>query len=42
MSIEIDDSTLSMLWSQTQDRRLKDPDRQLLAAIAAGELDGDL
>ena len=42
MSIEIDDGAKSMLWSQTQDRRLKDPDRQLLDAIAAGELDEHL
>ena len=42
MSIEIDDGAKSMLWSQTQDRRLKDPDRQLLDAIAAGELDDHL
>src|SRR6478672_344078 len=41
MSVEID-STQSMLWSQTQDRRLKDPERQLLDAIAAGELDEHL
>jgi hypothetical protein len=39
MSIEIDDRAQSMLWSQTHDRRLKDPERQLLDAIAAGELD---
>ncbi len=31
-----------MLWSQTDDRRLKDPERQLLDAIAAGELDQHL
>ena len=42
VSIEIDDSTLSILWSQTQDRPLRDPERQLLAAIAAGELDRGL
>src|SRR2546421_10524917 len=42
MSIEIDDSTQSMLWSQTHDRHLKDPERQLLDAIAAGELDEHL
>ena len=42
MSIEIDDGAKSMLCSQTQDRRLKDPDRQLLDAIAAGELDDHL
>ena len=40
MSIELDDSTQSMLWSQ--DRRLKDPERQLLDAITAGELDEHL
>jgi hypothetical protein len=42
VSIEIDDSAQSMLWSQTQDRRLKDPELQLLDAIAAGELDEHL
>ena len=42
MSIELDDSTQSMLWSQTQVRRLKDPERQLLDAITAGELDEHL
>ena len=42
MSIEIDESMPSMLWSETQDRRLKDPERQLLDAIAAGELDEHL
>jgi hypothetical protein len=42
VSIEIDDSTQSMLWSQTQNRRLKDPKRQLLDAITAGELDNYL
>jgi hypothetical protein len=42
VSIEIDDCAQSMLWSQTQDRRLKDPERQLLDAIAAGELDQHL
>jgi hypothetical protein len=42
VSIEIDDRAQSMLWSRTQDRRLKDPERQLLDAIAAGELDEHL
>ncbi len=42
VSIEIDESMPSMLWSETQDRRLKDPERQLLDAIAAGELDEHL
>lgn len=42
VSIEIDDRAQSMLWPQTQDRRLKDPERQLLDAIAAGELDEHL
>ena len=42
MSIKIDDSTQSMLWPQTQDRRLKDPERRLLDAITAGELDEHL
>jgi len=37
VSIEIDDAQ-SMLWSQTQNCRLKDPERQLLDAITAGEL----
>ena len=31
-----------MLWPQRDDRRLKPPDRQLLDAIAAGELDEHL
>ena len=31
-----------MLWPELEDRRLKDPDRQLLDAIAAGELDEHL
>ncbi len=31
-----------MLWATTEDRRLKDPERQLLDAIAAGELDAHL
>jgi hypothetical protein len=31
VSIELDDNMQSMLWSQTRDRRLKDPERQLLA-----------
>ncbi len=35
-------STASRRWSETQDRRLEDPEGQLLAAIAAGELDEDL
>ena len=42
MSIEIDDSTQSLLWSQTDDRRPKDPERKLLDAITAGELDEHL
>jgi hypothetical protein len=42
VSIEIDDRTQSKLWSQTEDRRLKDPERQLLDAITAGELDEHL
>jgi hypothetical protein len=42
VSIETDDSTQSMLWPQTQDRRLREPDRQLLDAITAGELDEHL
>ncbi len=31
-----------MPWSQTEDRRLKDPERELLDAITAGELDEHL
>lgn len=42
VSIEIDDNTRSMLWPQTEDRRLKDPERQLLDAITVGELDAHL
>lgn len=42
MSIEIDDSTQSLLRSETDDRRLKDPERRLLDAITAGELDAHL
>ena len=42
MSTEIDDGAQSLLWSETDDRRLKDPERRLLDAIAAGELDGHL
>jgi hypothetical protein len=40
--LEIDDSAQSMLWPQAHDRRLKAPERQLLEAIAAGELDEHL
>ena len=32
----------SRLWPEREDRRLKDPERQLLDAIAAGELDAHL
>ena len=35
-------SEASSLWSELDDRRLKDPERQLLDAIAAGELDAHL
>ena len=42
MSVEIDNSTQSMLWSQTHDRRLKDPERQLLDVITAGQHDEHL
>jgi hypothetical protein len=42
VSVEIDDSAQSMLWPQAHDRQLKDPERQLLEAIAAGELDEQL
>jgi hypothetical protein len=41
-SIETDDGEQPMLWSRTQDRRLNDPERQLLDAIAAGALDEHL
>ena len=42
VSFEFEDRAQSMLWPETQDRRLKDPERQLLDAIAAGELDEHL
>jgi hypothetical protein len=42
MSIETDECEQSMLWAQAQDRGLKDPERQLLDAIAAGDLDEHL
>ncbi len=42
VSIETDDNTQSRLWSQMQDRDLKDSERQLLDAITAGELDEHL
>ena len=42
VSIKAEDGMQSALWSQMQDRRLKDPDRQLLDAITAGELDEHL
>ena len=42
VSFETDERARSMLRSQTQDRRLEDPERQLLDAIAAGELDDHL
>ena len=42
MRFETDDRARSILWSQMQDRRLKHPERQLLDAIAAGELDDHL
>jgi hypothetical protein len=42
VSFETDERARSMPWSQTQDRRFKDPERQLLDAIAAGELDDHL
>ena len=32
----------AMLWPDCEDRALKDPERQLLDAIAAGELDEHL
>ncbi len=34
--------TSSMLWPEPEDRRLKEPEEQLLDAIAAGELDQHL
>jgi len=42
VSIEIDDGTQAMLGARTRDRRLKDPERQLLDAITAGALDEHL
>jgi hypothetical protein len=42
MSFETDDSAQSMLWATTEDRLLTDPERQLLDAIAPGELDEHL
>jgi hypothetical protein len=42
VSIKAEDGMQSALWSQMQDRRLEDPDRQLLDAITAGELDEHL
>lgn len=42
VSSEIADSTQSLLWSETDDRRLKGPERRLLDAITAGELDEHL
>lgn len=42
MSTEADHGRPSMLWPEIEDRRLKDPQRQLLDAIAAGELDEHL
>lgn len=32
--IHIDDGEQSMLWSQTENRRIKDPERQLRDAIS--------
>jgi hypothetical protein len=40
--MKFDDSKQSTLWSQPQDRSVKDPERQLLDAITAGELDEHL
>jgi hypothetical protein len=42
VSIEIHDNAQSMLWSEPHDRQFKDPERQLLDATAAGELDEHL
>ena len=42
VTAETDQDRPSMLWPEIEDRRLKDPERQLLDAIAAGELDEHL
>ena len=42
MSVGAHDATQPLLWGVDDDRRLKGPERQLLAAIAAGELDPHL
>lgn len=42
MRTDTDQDTPAMLWPEAEDRRLKDPERQLLEAIAAGELDEHL
>ena len=42
VSFGFEDTARSMLWPETQDGRLKDPERQLLDAIAAGEVDEHL
>ena len=42
MSVRAQDDAQPLLWSAEADRGLKDPERQLLDAIAAGELDPHL
>lgn len=42
MSVETEDAEPAMLWPEAVDRSVKDPERRLLDAIAAGELDGHL
>ena len=42
VSARRDSSGARMLWSDSEDRALKDPERQLLDAIASGELDEHL
>lgn len=42
VSIEIDEGAPSLLWAETDDRRLKEPERWLLDAITTGELDEQL
>ena len=42
MRVRAGPSASSMLWSESEDRLLKPPERRLLDAIAAGELDEHL
>jgi hypothetical protein len=42
VSVRVPDDAQPLLWSAEADRGLKDPERQLLDAIAAGELDPHL